>query len=129
MNDTIIELQKHVIHIMNNAEWKGELNIVGVDGYETYLVNDNTICIRPKWISVKDRLPEIGQAVLGYCLFGCEWESDRKPQIFLVYREMHYDTKKWRWQIDCDCSGYEFDRGLVDVKYWMLLPPPPKDQS
>jgi len=68
-----------------------------------------------KWISVKDRLPEIG---------------DDSP---LVYPRKYHTTATYnhcgdlngKWTVD-DANGYEYE---VDVTHWMPLPEPPTEED
>ena len=63
-----------------------------------------------EWISVKDRLPEEGRAILVYC-----------PQYKNQYCAFLTDGT---WMIFCDVSIICKE----DVKYWMPLPEPPKGE-
>ena len=65
-----------------------------------------------KWISVKDRLPEIGQPVL-ICI--PKWEGEE-----IQAAKLESDGKMF------EVCG-EFYAGTWDVTHWMPLPEPPKD--
>lgn len=65
-----------------------------------------------KWISVKDRLPEIGKSVLIYYPY---WDGDEIQVAKLEYDEMMFDV----------CG--EFNIRVGAVTHWMPLPKPPKD--
>lgn len=72
-----------------------------------------------EWISVKERLPEDGQTVI-YLItvetaFGLKWKID-------------YGKWNFKEQI---FSGEFFDYRELErgVKYWMLLPEPPKENE
>lgn len=58
----------------------------------------------PRWISVKDRLPEIYETVI-------IWRSD-----------CHKATIGWNFQ-----PGWSVPKG-VEVTHWMPLPEPPKEE-
>ena len=82
-----------------------ELNFKGFDNCETYVVDENTIGVRPKWISVKDRKPDNCEEVL------INFGDDCYALGSLV-------GKRW----------YSFEsRLLKKVTHWMPLPKPPKD--
>lgn len=69
----------------------------------------------PKWVSVKDRLPEISKNVLLCYELIC---FDRKyPDIFIGYLK---DNKIWR-------IGKE-DFIFESITHWMPLPEPPEDK-
>lgn len=68
----------------------------------------------PKWISVEDRLPEIGDQVLVTDDFGCVGTGT-------------CDTFGYRRHISVDgCSQFGC---IPTVKYWMPLPEPPKEDT
>lgn len=62
----------------------------------------------PKWISVKDRLPETYENVLV-----CE-----NNEVLLAY----WNGKEW-----CQCDLYEYV--TLYPTYWMPLPEPPKEET
>ena len=66
----------------------------------------------PQWISVKERLPEIGKSVLIYYPY---WDGDEIQVAKLEYDEMMFDV----------CG--EFNIRVGAVTHWMPLPKPPKD--
>ena len=81
--------------------------------------------VTPKWISVKDRLPEIGEDVL--C--GCQYDKDDfEMAVGYFYRN------KWKVAEDIitakECygefRGIEFDSA---VTHWMPLPKPPNPMT
>lgn len=65
-----------------------------------------------RWISVKDRLPEIGKSVLIYYPY---WDGDEIQVARLEYDEMTFDV----------CG--EFNIMVEAVTHWKPLPEPPKD--
>ena len=65
-----------------------------------------------QWISVKDRLPEIGKSVLVYYP---KWDGDEIQVAKLEDDGMMFDI----------CG--EFNIGTGVITHWMPLPKPPKD--
>ena len=64
-----------------------------------------------KWISVKDRLPLLGQVVL------CIKVSEEFPDCYMWYLgELEYENGPW---IDQEYKP-------ISLTHWMPLPPPPK---
>lgn len=76
-----------------------------------------------KWISVKDKLPELEMNVLV-----CE---DREvTTIAYRYKIPHgLNAGKEVWQVLENCSGYEYEQDDCNPDYWMPLPEPPNNQS
>lgn len=71
---------------------------------------------QPKWISVKDRLPE---------------SHDEKADCFLVTDGTfiwmaYYACKEWQFA-ECTDSPYVID--WTDITHWMPLPEPPKEEE
>jgi len=77
-----------------------------------------------EWISVKDSLPELYQTVIVCVLRGHSWEENRKLKIYTAYYGNDYLEK---WQVDCDCTGNEVDKEIIDPIFWMPLPDLPKE--
>ena len=65
-----------------------------------------------RWISVKDRLPEIGKSVL---IYYPKWDGDEIQVAKLEDDGMMFDI----------CG--EFNAGTGVITHWMSLPEPPKD--
>ena len=65
-----------------------------------------------RWISVKDRLPEIGKSVL---IYYPTWDGDEIQVAKLEGDGMMFDI----------CG--EFNIGTGAITHWMPLPEPPKD--
>lgn len=65
-----------------------------------------------QWISVKDRLPEIGKSVL---IYYPKWDGDEIQVAKLEGDGMMFDI----------CG--EFNIGTGVITHWMSLPEPPKD--
>ena len=65
-----------------------------------------------QWISVKDRLPEIGKSVL---IYYPKWDGDEIQVAKLEDDGMMFDI----------CG--EFNIGTGVITHWMPLPEPPKD--
>ena len=65
-----------------------------------------------EWISVKDRLPEVGKRVLAVCTFGVE--------VFIfVVDDCGY--RKW-------IGDYNMVYPFGYIKHWMPLPEPPGEE-
>lgn len=99
-------------------------------GDETNKIKRNTVSLRQKWISVKERMPSKGEKVLLYIpeREGCkqhgmylgaagEVEADPKGEHNFWGRPTHGSN----WRID-SCSYYE----EPIVTHWMLLPDAPE---
>ena len=74
---------------------------------EKCFATDNNV--GDKWISVKDRLPESRDFVLGYMSFG-------------EYRTLKWKNETHRWE------GLLVDYEMDFVTHWMPLPQPPKGE-
>lgn len=76
-------------------------------------IEKEPVKIQPvKWISVKDRLPEIGRSVL---IYYPKWDGDEIQVAKLEDDGMMFDI----------CG--EFNIGTGVVTHWIPLPEPPKD--
>ena len=63
-----------------------------------------------EWVSVKDRLPKIGEEVLVF--------SGKSIDVYafnVMCGENIWEDERWRW-----CY-------VEDIDYWMPLPEPPKE--
>ena len=74
---------------------------------------------QPKWISVKDRLPEAFQCVIVHVRHTKKW------------RDKELDPSKWWRAVEEDCwSGVGWcgnaDEDIHEVTHWMPLPEPPE---
>jgi hypothetical protein len=85
-------------------------------------VEKEPVKIRPvnQWISVNDRLPEIGRSVLVAVNINAKlnlpFRTDSTPEIRIGWLD---DNGKW---------GLQFDSADRDeILYWQPLPEPPKD--
>lgn len=70
-----------------------------------------------KWISVKERLPEIDLYVLIFC---------PKSSIQIASLQRRCDSYNLQWILDQPCDEYSAD-GFVT--HWMPLPDFPEDKS
>lgn len=77
-----------------------------LDGYETYKIDENTIGVRPFWISVKDRLPSENIRVIVLC-------KDNHIEI----EKITYPKDHNLWS----CISKE------EITHWMPLPQPPNE--
>lgn len=72
---------------------------------------------QPKWISVKERLPEYKTAVLGYGLRSKKYgETDKFPAAHVVYTRGEDEGWFTFWNNE-----------YVAVTHWMPLPQPPEE--
>ena len=69
-----------------------------------------------EWISVKERVPELNSAVLGY--------APRYGNIFAVY----YDSV-CRWIVWSPTSNEIFPASQGEITHWMPLPEPPTNKE
>lgn len=89
---------------------KKPISIKGMDGFETYIIDENTIDVRPKWISVKDSLPNI--------------EGD----LCAIYLSEHFTYKILTATYIGNIEPYfltTWGRSIYGVTHWMSLPRPP----
>lgn len=96
-----------------------------VDGYEAntdveFVKEDGHERIRfvPKWVSVKERLPEKGGKYLTAFKDGCVTDNFFMAPTGEKFKEAH-PNGKWYWN--------ETDRG--GITHWMPLPTPPKEET
>jgi hypothetical protein len=68
----------------------------------------------PQWISVKDRLPEIG-----------EWVLINGPE---VCQRIEPPSSNWDWKFAW-ATDHESFYEPTDVTHWMALPKPPKEEA
>lgn len=78
-----------------------------------------------KWISVKERLPEIGQHVLGFTTKGFDYvdrhlEGERHIDHIICYMINNGENN---WFIEV-LNKIAFE--LEDITHWMPLPEPPE---
>lgn len=79
-----------------------EINIFGVRGYETYIIDSNTVGVRPKWISIKDAVPDYKGDYLCYGKSG-------------ISIARYYD----------DIFFHHDDQNDDEITHWMPLPEKP----
>ena len=70
-----------------------------------------------KWISVKDKLPELNKSVLTYSLPKGDITIAELPAGYIN----HPDSR-----LPLFMGGF---RGLIEVSHWMPLPEPPTDET
>ncbi len=89
------------------------IRILGIDGYETYRIDENTISVRPKWIKIPETvsLPENFEEVL--------------------FTDSHEVFKGYRFKPDVEHPDMWFcgEETIHGVTHWMSLPKPPKEQQ
>ena len=92
----------------------------GVCGLEGHLDEALTFCadkvtnVQPvdRWISTKDRMPDVGQPVLIYYPY---WDGTEVQAARLEYDKLFFEI----------CG--EFNVSVKKVTHWQPLPVPPKD--
>ena len=91
-------------------------------------VVDKFATTEQEWISVKDRLPEIGDTYLVVVKYKYDWENDytidTDVAMFHPYDNPDaYIDNRWDTYIDWD-EGQQY----IHVTHWMPLPEPPKGE-
>lgn len=76
--------------------------------------------VNKEWISIKDKLPEDGEHVIGYCKTHLEPQYHVEPLLFQIYDEKPI----WAYLFAFN-EGYGY---AEYVTHWMPLPEPPKDE-
>jgi len=89
-----------------------QIKMLGFDGFETFKIDDVTIGIRPKWISVKDEFPENGHYVLAF----------DGSDIFIVKFNRTSRAKKIEGYFSGSCECEDFN----EITHWIPLPHTPK---
>lgn len=88
-------------------------------GDETNKINRNTVSLRQKWISVKERMPEAEQKVLVYAVgyaFGFEGDT----VMAITCQSMHRDGSMY-WH-----SPWQYFQSDYKITHWMPLPDAPE---
>ena len=98
------------------------LTITGMDGYETYKINDYTLGVRPKWIKCSDQLPENDDVVIVF---------NHKDGVHAGY----FDKEEVQGYIEDDGTFFKTNSGwevyyewapYMAPTHWMPLPKPPQ---
>lgn len=76
-----------------------------------------TITPKPVWISINDRLPEVGEEVLVFTN-GC----------IRVWSLIQPDKESADVCWEDDYGYFQCDEGIKTVTHWMPLPEPPKEE-
>lgn len=110
-------LANKIMEIWDRAENEGRTDIANfiANIIVPCIVGTPTIEPKQEWISVKDRLPEVGQKVLV-----CDVGPDSDHGIRALSLEC--DEKGTYWD---DGDGWWFEP--EDMSHWMPLPEPPKE--
>ena len=69
------------------------------------------------WVSVEEKLPEIGKEVLVFCKEGGFQVAAYNPEN----NKSRYNIQGWDYSL-CPCCDF-----VHSIIYWMYLPEPPKD--
>lgn len=74
------------------------------------------------WISVKDKLPPLGESVIACALYKITPQCDFSNTIYVAWIEKLgvEDKPIWQYSWCCGCFCQE------EITYWMPLPEPPK---
>lgn len=80
----------------------------------------------PRWISVKDSMPEPGEEVLVVDDFGCVGTGECEVRNVLAVKDGRLVNKTERY-IYVE-GGSQFG-AIPNAKYWMPLPEPPKEEA
>lgn len=91
-------------------------------GDETNKIKRNTVSLRQKWISVKERMPEAEQKVLVYAVgyaFGFEGDT----VMAITCQSMHRDGSMY-WH-----SPWQYFQSDYKITHWMPLPPCPEQED
>jgi|GEM_PF-3791964 len=98
-----------------------------IDGYETYLVDANTIGVRPIWYDVKDRLPKFNAYVLVLANFK---RTDEPKPIAIARLEPRGAWEFLSAEVLVLYVGawkdIEHEMDSDDITHWMELPKPPE---
>ncbi len=107
------------------------ISIQGVEGYETYKIDESTIGVRPKWVSVKKQpAPKEGKFLFSYhCGVGlASWgqayttingNSERTHELyFLVLCPMDITEN------ECEPMQWNEEKMVEMDVYWMPVPLP-----
>ncbi len=82
-----------------------------MEGYETFAIDENTIGVRTKWISIKEKLPQDHENVLVF---------DKTEGVCRGYTYLG----SWsHWPL----GSFAGDGCLFDVTHWAILPLPPQE--
>ena len=111
------------------------ITLKGDPGYETYMIDETTFGVRPKWISVKQEMPPkdkkflfsyhcgegLGEWGQCYTVFNGNSERTHEAYILILWPSAILDgNEPFCWS--------EEKLIEMDVK-WMLLPKPPRNDE
>lgn len=101
---------------MTSLDYINEIQRLQADVAKLTVENEKLLNKKAKiqWVSVKDRLPEIGKSVL---IYYPKWDGDEIQVAKLEDDGMMFDI----------CG--EFNIGTGVVTHWMPLPEPPKEST
>ena len=109
----VIDVDK-LLDDITAAEEHGGMGAVIAGTLKRYVMRQPILTPPNEWVSVEDRLPEVGQEVLVY------WRNtSQKAEHFEL---KHYDGDHW-FLLD------NTERPWIVVVAWMPLPAPPKKEE
>ena len=98
------------------------IKIIGIEGYQTFAIDNKTIGIRPKWISVKDKLPPLGKP----CLLYQTWPAITMFNLRADPLERtHISLGGINWEGKFITYENQYNDYLDYVSHWMPLPEVP----
>ena len=109
----VIDVDK-LLDDITAAEEHGGMGAVIAGTLKRYVMRQPILTPPNEWVSVEDRLPEVGQEVLVYW-----WNTSQKAEHFEL---THYDGDHW-FLLD------NTERPWIVVVAWMPLAAPPKKEE
>jgi len=112
-------IKKRLAHLVQKRDGLSGIGINNPDLNNT-IIDITALLAEREWISVKDRLPEIGEEVLCYCPH--KIEAGRNPVTALVRLIPYEGAREYYWD---NYYGGNNTHVMKAVTHWQPLPPPP----
>ncbi len=93
------------------------LSIQGIDGYETYKIDENTIGVRPKWIEARNQPARKDIPILVLT------EFSEMPDVVIWIEDGTYGQPGFFE------SNNEYETKEQDITYWMPAPEIPEQNN